>query len=174
MKTTSVSRRLLATLTAGALLATTPTAASAEEPYQRVTVAELKRIMKQREEEQKSLEATPEYQAKKRLEEESRKRREQEKLVAKESELRLKMLAAELERVKLENRRQADPPATNDGSGGGSGGTPVTPTVLDVPRLMVDPRHVPSGWFGKSPSTNVPRPPGAKPAPGLQTATRIR
>jgi hypothetical protein len=177
MKTTNRSSGLIATFAAGAILAGYSASASAEEPYQRITVAELKRAFKQQEEEQKRLEATPEYQAKKRQEEANRKRREQEKQLAKENELRLKMQAAELERMKLENKRLANGPAANDGGGsGGSGSDPVVvpPTILDAPRLFADPSMFPFGWFGKPPpSTTMPKMPGFKPAPAPKPATRF-
>jgi hypothetical protein len=175
MKTTLNCSRLIATLTAVAIFGLVQASASAEEPYQKVTVAELKRIMKEQAEEQKRLEVAPEYQGKKQLEEANRKRLEQEKLQAKENDLLLRMQAADLERMKLENKRLANPPATNDGgSGGGASGDPITPTVLDVPRLMVDPRHFPFGWFGKPTSTKSPGMPGFKPTPQPQPAIRIR
>jgi hypothetical protein len=153
MNARNLSCGLIATLTAGALSVGYSASASAEEPYQRVTVAELKRAIKQQEEEQKRLEATPEYQAKKRQHEADKKRREQEKQLAKENELRLKLQAVELERMKLENKQRANQQAgTDDGSGSGSGGVAVTPTTLDVPRLMVDPLMFPFGWVGKFPA----------------------
>jgi hypothetical protein len=173
MKTKSIRSRLIAIVTAGAIVFVVSAAASAEEPGQKITVAELKRIMKQREEEQKLLETTPEYQAKKLGEEVERKHREEEKQLTKENELWMKFQAAELERMKLENKRMTDPPATNNGSGDGTGGNVVPPIILDGPRLMVDPTKLPPDWFGK-PSAKEPRMPGWKPTPAPRPATKIR
>jgi hypothetical protein len=177
MKSASNPSRLVVALTTTAILVAVPTAAKAEEPTQRITVAELKRAIKQQEEEQKRLEATPAYQAKKRAEQAERKHREDEKFLAKERELRLKLQAAELERVKLENRRLSTLPASNDqsgggGSNGGGGSDPVVvpPTVLDVPRAMVDPRDFPFFWLPTKTPTNS----GVKAPPGPRPATRIR
>src|SRR5438552_13685798 len=147
MRTSFTTHRLAIALTAGAFL-TLAASISAEEPYERVTVEQLKRIQKQNDEEQKRLEATPEYQAKKRQEEEARKRREQEAYLAKEREMKLKLQAAELRRKELENQRLADRNSTNYGGSGGWGTVVVVPNVYDVPRLAVIPhfpvvRHVP-------------------------------
>jgi hypothetical protein len=170
MTTASSPCHLVIALTAKAVLVLVPTTALAEEPYQRVTVAELKRAIKQQEEEQKRLEATPEYQAKKRAEQAERKRREEEKMETRERELRLKQQAAELERMKLENKRLVNSPATNEGgSPGGSDGVVVPPTVLDVPRATVDPRDFPFFWLGTKgpPNPGVPAPPAPKKAPRI-------
>ena len=68
-----------------------------------MTVAELKRAIKRQEEEQRRREAAPNYQAKLRGDEVNRMRREQEKQLAKENDLRLKMQAAEGKRMRLES-----------------------------------------------------------------------
>ena len=51
MGTTYITRRVAIALTAAAILIIAPASASAEEPYQRVTAEELKRIQKQNDEE---------------------------------------------------------------------------------------------------------------------------
>ena len=145
MRTPFTTCRLAIALTAGAILAAP---AAADEPYQRVTVAELKRIQKENEEAQRRLEATPEYQAKKRIEEEARKRREKDEFLAKENELKLRSEAADLERKRLENKRLANGGGgTSQGSSGGSGALVVVPPVVGVPRIAVYPNLVRYGRY---------------------------
>jgi hypothetical protein len=145
MRTTNNAHRLLIALTAVTILAIAPSWASAEEPYQRVTVDELKRIQKHNEEEQRRLEATPEYQEKMRLAEAARKKAEHDAYVAKERETHLQLEAAQLEHQRLENQRMANPESVSYVSSGGTGGVVVAPGYYNpgyfnyVPRLAVRP-----------------------------------
>lgn len=132
--------RLVLTATASVILLAIPVSAQAEESYQRVSVEELKRIQQRNDEEQQRLEATPEYQAKKRKEEQARKQREAEAYAAKQRELKLQMQAAELERKQIENQRLANQPSTSRGSSGGTGSVVVVRRVPNVPRIAVVPK----------------------------------
>jgi hypothetical protein len=154
MRNTFKYPRLVIALIAGIILVADRAPASADEPYRKVTVEELKRIQKQNDEEQKRLEATPEYQEKKRLEEEARRRREHDEFVRKEHEMKLKMDAAELDRKRLENERLANQGSMSQG---GSGGT----SVVVTPTIGVNPY----GWYGYvRPIRVVPRVPVIRPA----------
>jgi hypothetical protein len=131
------TRRIATVLIASTIVVVLPNLAAAEEPYKRVTVAELKAAQKRQAEEQKRLEATSEYRAKKRAEEAARKHREQD--AAKERELRLRMLAADLERKQIENKRLASRGTASSGGSGGSGAVVVVPNYVNVPRITVVP-----------------------------------
>jgi hypothetical protein len=121
------------------ILAAIPALATAEEQYQPVTVDELKRIQKQNEEEQRRLEATPEFQARKA---EERRQRELDAFLAKERELKLQKDAADLRRKELENLALASQISSSQMSSGGTNTVLVTSPFVpffNVPRLAVVP-----------------------------------
>jgi hypothetical protein len=172
MRTASTYRRLLIALAAGVILVAVSASASAEDQYKRVTADELKRIQKQNDEEQRRLEATPEYQARKAREAEERNRREREAFLARERELKLQKDAADLRHKELENQKLANQNASSQGSGSSTNTVVVTPPYLpyfpyfNVPRIAVAPFPIRT--------YPVVYPPHVRYAPVIRPAIRIR
>lgn len=193
MNATTITCRLFIALAASALLAVP---ASADDSHERELVAKMKRIQAENDRKQRELEATPEYQEKKRVEAEERQRKEEEKRLAKLDEMEMRLREADVKNAELLNAKlrkeielmgngggQVGFPGTSDNGGGPveQGPANIAPPsgmrigVLPIaPRPNVKPQPVPPRNVVERNIGGLKVTPPVRIAPGLQIAGRIK